>query len=108
MHTNHSDDDDKKLGLVYLHSSKCAFLPIESGTYYKDGGDDDDAFLDGIDAVGDGIVAVRDGIVDVGDGLVIRLQSQDHIGSAQSTREYSIFDIIWAWWSCLNTKTKTR
>ena len=101
MHTNHSDDDDKKLGLVYLHSSKCAFLPIESGTYYKDGGDDDDAFLDGI-------VAVRDGIVDVGDGLVIRLQSQDHIGSAQSTREYSIFDLILAWWSCLITKTKTR
>ena len=48
-------------------------------------------------------MAVRDGIVDVGDGLVIRLQSQDHIGSAQSTREYSIFDIIWAWWSCLIT-----
>ena len=53
-------------------------------------------------------MAVRDGIVDVGDGLVIRLQSQDHIGSAQSTREYSIFDIIWAWWSCLITKTKTK
>ena len=59
-----------------------------------DGDDDDDAFLDGI--------------VDVGDGLVIRLQSHDHIGLAQSTREYSIFDLTLAWWSCLFTKAKTK
>ena len=41
----------RRVLVVYLHSSKCPFLPIESEAYYYDdeggGGDDDDDNSDG-------------------------------------------------------------
>ena len=42
----------RRVLVVYLHSSKCPFLPIESGTYYAD----DDG--NGGDGEGDGDINI--------------------------------------------------